>query len=376
VVFFTLVGLLLCVLGLVLVVFWPFLITLALATALALLLHPMHLRLTRLLRGSSGASAFAIVALVTVIILVPVMGIVATVARQALNFYQWLVPRLKTDDLEQLWTQYLPSQIPWIGSLQPSGDARVLDFLTGALVRLADAANNLLQAAVVGLTTAAFEIALLLIMLFFFLRDGSYFREQIRRISPLTHAQAEDLLDKVANTMEGALTSLLVVPLVQGALATIGYIIVGVPNALLWGGMTTLVAFVPAIGTPLVWVPICIFLALNGQIWQSVVLAIYSTLVVTSIDNIIRPWFLKGAAKIHPLWSFLAILGGLMSFGPMGLLVGPLVLSLGVSAMRIYEMDVLRAPPSGTLPVSSATPLVRVEPPASDPEKDASKESG
>jgi predicted PurR-regulated permease PerM len=170
--------------------------------------------------------------------------------------------------------------------------------------------------------------------------------------------------------------SLLVVPLVQGALATIGYVVVGVPNALLWGGMTTLVAFVPAIGTPLVWVPICIYLALNEQIWQSVVLALYSTLVVTSIDNIIRPWFLKGAAKIHPLWSFLAILGGLMSFGPMGLLVGPLVLSLGVSAMRIYEMDVLRAPPSGAKPASSPTPLARVEPPTPDPVKDASKESG
>jgi hypothetical protein len=65
-----------------------------------------------------------------------------------------------------------------------------------------------------------------------------------------------------------------------------------------------------------------------------------------------------------------------MGFGPMGLLLGPLVLSLAVSAMRIYEMDVLRAPPSSALPVSSGTPLVRVEPPASDPVKDASKESG
>src|SRR4029453_18344725 len=87
VVFFTLVALLLCVLSLVLVVFWPFLITLALATAMALLLRPMHVRLTRLLRGSGGASALVIVALVTVIILVPVMGILATVAGQALTFH-------------------------------------------------------------------------------------------------------------------------------------------------------------------------------------------------------------------------------------------------------------------------------------------------
>jgi predicted PurR-regulated permease PerM len=82
----------------------------------------------------------------------------------------------------------------------------------------------------------------------------------------------------------------------------------------------------------------------QGQIWQGVVLALYGALVVSSIDNLLRPMFLRGTARIHPLWSFLAILGGLMSFGALGLLVGPLILSLGVSALRIYEMDVLRAP--------------------------------
>jgi predicted PurR-regulated permease PerM len=344
VVFFVLIALLLGVLALVVMVFRPFLITLALAAALALLLRPIHLRATRLLRGRAGASAFALVALVAAIILVPVMGIVAAIAAQALTFYEWLVPRLNTKALESLWIEYVPAQIPWVGSWQGS-DGRFVDFLTGALVTLAGAANNLLQAAVLGLTSAAFEMVLLLIMLYFFLRDGPYFRDELRKVSPLTESQAGDLLDKVAKTMEGSLTSLLVVPLVQGILATLGYLVLNVPNALMWGGITTLVAFVPAIGTPLVWIPICIYLALAGQIWQSVVLTIYCTLVVASIDNFIRPWFLKGAASIHPLWSFLAILGGLMSFGPLGLLMGPLVLSLGVSALRIYEMDVLRPPP-------------------------------
>jgi predicted PurR-regulated permease PerM len=345
VVFFTLIALLLVVLGLVLWVFRPFLITMALATAMALLLKPVHVRLTRLLGNRPGTSASLIVALVTIIILVPVMGILAAIAAQALNFYQWVLPLLNTAQLEKLWSENLPARVPWIGSLQALGEGRIFDFLTGALARLAGAANNLLQAAFGGLTSAAFEIALLLIMLFFFLRDGAQFREQIRHISPLTRAQAEELLNQIAKTMEGALTSLFVVPLIQGALATLGYLVIGVPNALLWGGLTTLVAFVPAVGTPLVWVPICIYFAVQGQIWQCVALAIYGAVVVASIDNFIRPLFLKGAANIHPLWSFLAILGGLIGFGALGLLVGPLILSLGVSAMRIYESDVLRGPP-------------------------------
>jgi predicted PurR-regulated permease PerM len=364
-VFFVLIALLLGVLGLVVVVFRPFLITLALAAALALLLRPIHVQVTRLLGGRAGVSALALVALVAAIILVPVMGIVAAIAAQALNFYEWLLPRLNTEALQSLWGEYVPAQIPWVGSWQGSGGG-VVDFLTGALVTLAGAANSLLQAAVLGLTSAAFETVLLLIMLYFFLRDGPYFRDALRKVSPLSESQAGDLLDKVAKTMEGSLTSLLVVPLVQGILATLGYLVLNVPNALMWGGITTLVAFVPAIGTPLVWIPICIYLALAGQIWQSIVLAVYCTLVVASIDNVIRPWFLKGAASIHPLWSFLAILGGLMSFGPLGLLMGPLVLSLGVSALRIYEMDVLRPPPSVT--AGSHEPAVLRAEPAATPD--------
>jgi predicted PurR-regulated permease PerM len=206
----------------------------------------------------------------------------------------------------------------------------------------------LAQGAVKGLSTAVFDVVLLLVMLFFFLRDGPQFRAVIRRISPLNRHQVDSVFESLSSTMQGALASLLVVPLVQGALATLAYWVLGVPNALLWGALTTLVAFIPAVGTPLVWVPICIYLGMHGEVWQSIVLAAFGALVVTSIDNVLRPMMLKGSAQIHPLWSLLAILGGVFSFGALGLLVGPLVLSLGVSALHIYEMDILRSQPPAT----------------------------
>jgi predicted PurR-regulated permease PerM len=358
VVFVTLIVMLLVALGLVLLVFWHFLITLALATAMALLLWPLHVRLTRLFRGRAGLSAIAFVLIAAAIILIPVMGVLAAIATQALNLYQWLAPQLNTGTLDDWWRHNLVSRFPWLEQLRSMGEGHVMDFLTAALSRLAGAANNLMQGAVAGMTSAAFEVALLLIMLFFFLRDGPQFREQLRRVSPLTKAQADDVLDRIAKTMQGAIASLLFVPLVQGFLATLGYLVLGLPNALLWGGITTLLAFVPAVGTPIVWVPICIYLFAQGQVWQGAVLAVYGALVITSIDNVLRPLFLRGAARIHPLWSFLAILGGLMSFGALGLLVGPLILSVGVSALRIYEVDVLRAPVPPAAPVA---PVSRIK---------------
>ena len=354
VLFFTLIAMLLVVLGLVLVVFRPFLVILGLATAMTVLLKPLHLRLTAWMRGRAGLSALSIVIGTTVIILIPVLGILATIASQALNFYQWVAPRLTSGELAE-WAK-----------LQEISEGRVADFVAAALTRLASAANNLMQGAVTGLTAAAFELALLLIMLFFFLRDGQQFRAQLRRVSPLSRAQADELMDQIARTMQGAITSLLLVPLIQGALATMGYWVLGVPNALLWGGLTTLVAFIPLIGTPLVWAPICVYLFINGQVWQGVVLAVYGAVVISSIDNVLRPWIMQGATNIHPLWSFLAILGGLIAFGAPGLLIVPLILSLGVSALHIYEMDVLRGGASSRPPVP-AVPDSPDEPPSARP---------
>jgi len=366
VLFFTLIAMLLVALGLVLAVFRPFLVLLGLATALTLLLKPLHLRLTAWMRGHAGLSALSIVIGATAIILIPVLGILGTIASQALNFYQWVAPRLTSGELAEWAKLHLHTQMPWLANLQEISEGRVADFVAGALTRLASAANNLMQGAVTGLTAAAFELALLLIMLFFFLRDGQQFRAQIRRVSPLSRAQADELMDQIARTMQGAITSLLLVPLVQGAFATLGYWVLGVPNALLWGGLTTLVAFIPLIGTPLVWAPICVYLFINGQIWQGVVLAIYGAVAISSIDNVLRPWIMQGATNIHPLWSFLAILGGLIAFGAMGLLIGPLILSLGVSALHIYEMDVLRGGAFSRAP-SAAVPERPDEPPSAHP---------
>ena len=365
VLFFTLIALLLVVFALVLLVFWRFLIIIGLATSMALLLKPAHQQLTHWLRGRPGMAALIIVLLTTLIIMVPVLGGLAAIAAQALNFYEWVAPHLTNLELQRIWKELLPAQIPWIGQLQEIGQGRIADFFAAALSRLASGANNLLQGAVSGLTSAAFELTLLLITLYFFMRDGPYFRAQIRRISPLTNTQIDDLLDQMAQTMRGALASLFLVPVVQGILATVGYFIFGVPNALLWGGLTTLVAFVPALGTPLAWVPICIYLFIQGELWQAIGLAIYCTALVTVADNVLRTWMLKGSAKIHPLWSFFAILGGLFTFGALGLLVGPLILSLGVSALHIYEIDVLRGPPLPHRALGEAPSITGPEPPLS-----------
>ena len=136
----------------------------------------------------------------------------------------------------------------------------------------------------------------------------------------------------------------MVVPIAQGILAGIGFMIFGVPSPLLWGTAVILAATVPLVGSPLGWVPAVVYLAVQGQAGPALGLLVYCTVIVSGSDNVVKPLLLRGAARIHPLLGFLSIVGGVLAFGVFGFLIGPVILSLVLSAIRIYRLDILRSP--------------------------------
>src|SRR5262249_14139760 len=132
------------------------------------------------------------------------------------------------------------------------------------------------------------------------------------------------------------------VPLAQGLLAALGFWLFGVPDVLLWGVMVIFAALIPLLGSPLAWVPASVYLFTIGATWRGVGMFVYGFCVISTIANVVEPVMLREAAQIRPLLGFLSIIGGIVSFGPMGFLVGPVILSLVMSAVRIYRLDILR----------------------------------
>lgn len=339
--FFSLLAVLLFVFVLVFLVFRHFLINLALSASLAIVLAPTRRRLAVLFGNRPGLASGLIVLLVTLLILVPLLASLAALGSQALQFYQWIRPRLEPSQIETLWRESVQPLFPRVSEWTRLSEGALTSLVSGALSRLASGLNALIQGTVTGLTSAAFELALFLLMLFFLLRDGPLLLEEVRRVSPLSLAQEAQLIDRVARTTRASLQAMILVPVAQGLVAVVGFWIIGVPKALLWGGVTLLAAFVPLVGTPLVWVPIAIHQLLTGDVWRAVTIALYGNFVISGIDNVIKPKLLHGVASIHPLLGFLAMFGGLLTFGPAGLIVGPVILSLGLAALRIWEMDII-----------------------------------
>jgi predicted PurR-regulated permease PerM len=335
-------------------VFQPFILVFAVAACVALLLDPVQKRLAAALGGRPTLAASLLVLVTTVAILVPVLTSLFLLARQAAVFLEWIrvQPLLGPEEVQRFWEQ-LPQRYPglrrWIELLQ----AQVTPALSGGLAQLAGGANGLLQNVLGRVTHAVVDLGLFLLMLFFLLRDGGRLKAQLHPVSPFSEEQEHQIFDHLEQTIKGALQAVIVVPVLQGILAGVGFMMFGVPSPFVWGTAVILAATVPVFGSPLGWIPACVYLALQGRTGPALGLLVYGTLIVSGSDNVIKPMLLRGSARIHPLLGFLSIIGGVLAFGVFGFLIGPVVLSLVLSAIRIYRLDVLRIAVAGA---PSATP--------------------
>jgi predicted PurR-regulated permease PerM len=329
-------------------VFQPFILVFAVAACVALLLAPIQKRVTALFGDRPTLAAVVLVAVTTSVILVPVLTSLFLLARQFTLFLDWVraQPLLGPEELQRFWEQ-LPQRYPglrsWISWLQ----SQVTPVVSGGLAQAAGGANGILQNVLGRVTHAAVDLGLFLLMLFFLLRDGGRLRTELRPISPFTDEQERQIFDHLERTIKGALQAVVVVPVVQGILSGIGFMMFGVPSPLVWGTAVILAATVPLVGSPLAWVPACAYLLVQGKTGPAVGLLVFCTVIVSGIDNVIKPMLLRGSARIHPLLGFLSIIGGVLAFGVFGFLIGPVVLSLVLSAIRIYRLDVLRVVVTG-----------------------------
>ena len=324
-------------------VFRYFLLTFTVAGSVALILAPVQRRLTRKLGGYSSAAAGLLVLGCTVVLLLPLIFFGVILTQQAMAAFEWMRPHLEPAALEKLWRETLPARYPFLMAwVRESSGGTAVPAASEALGRLTTAVNGFLQLAVVHFVTGLMDMIVFMMMLFFLLRDGAQMRDVLRGVSPLTRGQETEIIDHLSKTVKGVLLSMVIVPVAQGIVALVGFWVFGVPSPVLLSVFVFFAAMIHLIGTPLVWVPTGLYLFFWASPTKGIGMLLYGALVISTMDNIIKPIILKGAAQIHALLAFLSVLGGLYAFGAKGLIAGPVILSLVLSAYRIYRYDILR----------------------------------
>jgi len=179
--------------------------------------------------------------------------------------------------------------------------------------------------------------------MFYFLKDGEKVEQHISHFLILKERKFNFITTRLKEIVHGVVYGYLLVALLQGALGAIGFLLFGISSPFFWGVVMAFLALIPAVGTAVIWVPASIFLLLDGifqnsnfLIYKGAGLFIYGLAIVGSIDNILKPKLIGERAKVHPLVVILGILGGLIFLGPLGVIIGPLVLSLTLVVIEAY----------------------------------------
>lgn len=207
-----------------------------------------------------------------------------------------------------------------------------------------------------------FGLIIMVLALFAFLLDGPAMLDGLKRLSPLEDAYEDELISEFQNVSRAVVLATLFAALAQGVLGAIGYYLVGLEPVMLLMLLTTTLALVPFVGAAAVWIPCCLYLFfVDGRIGGAIFLAVYGIAVVSLADNIIKPLVLHGQSNLHPLLALLSVLGGVAALGPVGILVGPMVVAFLDTLLRILQRELTeideeteRQPP-GTGPPGEAS---------------------
>jgi predicted PurR-regulated permease PerM len=181
------------------------------------------------------------------------------------------------------------------------------------------------------------ELVVMLFLLFFLLRDRTLALASLRSLLPLHEDETTELLDRVGNTILATALGRLTIAVVQGVLAGLAFWVLGVPSVILWAFTLAACAMIPAFGSFLVWGPVAIYLGLTGHWGKAALLAIWGGLIVSTIDNILYPILVGSHMRAHTATILLSILGGIALFGPIGIVLGPVLFTVAATLLDIWH---------------------------------------
>lgn len=306
----------------------PFLPALAGALSLAVIFTPLQRWLESKLRLPNLA-AFISVLVIALIVVVPATFVAQKLVVQAANGARLIETKVESGEWRRV-IEAQPRLAPFAIQIEENMN------LPGAAKTLATWLSATAGSIVTGSVFQAISFCLVFYLLFFFLRDRRTALHSIRTLSPLSKIEMEMLFDRVGDTIHATVYGTLAVSCIQGLLGGLMFWWLGLPAPLLWGVVMALLAVVPVLGAFMIWIPAALFLVLEGHWGKALILTVWGVAVVGTIDNLLRPVLVGNRLKLHTVLAFLSVVGGLMVFGPAGLILGPMALTITTVLLEIW----------------------------------------
>jgi predicted PurR-regulated permease PerM len=319
-------------------ILWPFMGAVLWAVAIAIVFEPVHARVREQTGQRATLASLLTLALIVLIVILPLILVGSAVVQEAaaavqkirggqVNFGQYL----------QMVVAALPE---WVRNLLDRLGLMNLAALQQQLASLLAGSGQFITTHLLGLgqNTLDFVVALfvMLYLLFFLLRDGRTLSHQIAQTLPLRPEHAQRLLAQFVTVVRATVKGNIVIAVVQGVLGGVAFAVLGLPGALLWGTLMSLLSLLPAVGAALVWGPVAAYMLFTGQVWSAVGLTLWGVLAIGLVDNVLRPILVGRDTRLPDYLVLVTTLGGIAVFGINGFVIGPVIAAMFLVAWNLF----------------------------------------
>lgn len=311
--------------------FAPFVSALALAAIIVTICFPLYERVRRLMpRQNETLAALTTTVLVLFIVILPLVWLASILFGEALSVYKML------DSGQYSLTTSLEGLQMNIQRVVPGMDLNLVGYLRQSAAWFASNLGVIFA----GTASTIFSFFIAIIGSFYFFRDGRQFTKLLIHISPLPDEEDVLILKRMAVAVRSVATGTILIAIIQGILTSIGLTFFGFDRAVLLGTLAAVGALMPSIGTSIVLIPSIGYLLLQGSYFSAIGLAIWAALAVGLIDNLLGPYLMSRGNTIHPFLILLSVLGGVSVFGPIGFIVGPVIVSVFKILLELYSQHI------------------------------------
>ncbi len=321
----------------------PFITVIFVGAVLTVAFYPIYRVLNRWLRGMSRLASLLTCIFVILVILAPLSIFILLLASEAFDTYQIIQVKIESG----VFDKYLQWEDGGFfydlkQNLDPVVDLDNID-LKKNIVGVAQSLSSFLVSQTAtflkGLSTIFVSIIVMLFTMYYFFKDGDKLVKKAGTLSPLPSVYEKELFGKIGSMVKAVVFGVFLTSVIQGLVGGVGFAIAGISNPVFWGTAIAFFSLVPVIGTAVIWVPAGIVLAILGEYSSAIFILIWGALAVGSVDNFVRPYLIGGKAHTYPLMTFLVVLGGVMTMGLKGVIIGPLILVILMSFLHIYEAE-------------------------------------
>jgi predicted PurR-regulated permease PerM len=321
----------------------PFAGPLVWAAILALTFYPATTWLVRAFRGNRDLAALVLVCAVLLGAILPSLFVGSLLVREAGGAYEWVQQATRDGEITRLFNEIRTSRPGMfveraLGPLQARLQLDAQSLLVSATSWVSGAIAGQAGAVAKNALLSLLNGSLMLIALFFFFRDGERMAARLRDLIPMERAHKDEIFLRLYDTLAAVVQSMVVIAVVQGVLAGFGYwIIGGMSFAVFLGFLTGVAAFIPMAGAAAVWIPATLYLLLTDHPWRALLLGGWGMVVVSMVDNLLRPLLIGGRARLPTFLLLFSILGGVSVYGFVGVFVAPVIVAALLSFVDIYR---------------------------------------